>query len=212
MRFLCISDIHGHLAALDAVLREADHHGWDQLLVCGDLCFPGPDPLGVWMRLIELRAVCTQGLGDRALARVDPNKLGATGETERERIECLRRTHQQLGEVIVTRLGRLATTARLPVESGHSLVLVHGSPTDPTEPMTIDMDDSEISALLGEDCGDIVVCGGSHVPFERFVGDVRVVNVGSVGEAPSGVHADATIIETSPLGISVHQLTVPLTT
>ncbi len=210
MRFLCISDIHGHLTALDAVLAEADQRGWDQLVVCGDLCFPGPDPLGVWMRLIEHRAVCTQGVGDRALARVDPNKLSATTDTERNRIDWLRKTHQRLGEVIITRLGRLPTTARLPVESGHSMMVVHGSPMDPTEPMAVEMDDEEMSSLLGDDCGDIVICGGSHVPFDRLVGEVRVVNVGSVGEAPGGAHADATIIETSPLGVSVHQFSVVL--
>jgi hypothetical protein len=48
------------------------------------------------------------------------------------------------------------------------------------------------------------------VPFDRTVADVRIVNVGSVGEAPSGDHAAAAIITTSQLGISVEQLLVPL--
>jgi predicted phosphodiesterase len=47
MRFLCVSDIHGHARALEAVLKEASDYGFDQLLACGDLCFPGPDPLDV---------------------------------------------------------------------------------------------------------------------------------------------------------------------
>ena len=47
MRFLCVSDIHGHAAALRAVLREAEGYGFDQLIACGDLCFPGPEPLEV---------------------------------------------------------------------------------------------------------------------------------------------------------------------
>lgn len=210
MRFLCVSDIHGHAAALRAVLREAEALGFDQLVACGDLCFPGPEPLEVWKILVQHRALCTQGVGDRALAAIDPDKLSATGEAERARIDRLRRAHRELGDIIVARLGQLPPIARLPIESGHTMLVVHGSPVDPTEPFDIGMTDDELIALLGDEPGDLIVCGGSHVPFDRSVADVRIVNVGSVGEAPSGDHAAAAIITTSQLGISVEQLAVPL--
>ncbi len=210
MRFLCVSDIHGHAAALRAVIREAEGFGFDQLIACGDLCFPGPDPLEVWKILVQRRALCVQGVGDRALAAIDPEKLSATGEAERARIDRLRRAHRELGDIIVTRLGQLPPVARLPIESGHTLLVVHGSPADPTEPFDVNMSDEEMIALLGDEPGDIIVCGGSHVPFDRSVADVRIVNVGSVGEAPSGDHAAAAIITTSQLGIQVEQLAVPL--
>ena len=210
MRFLCVSDIHGHAAALRAVLREGEALGFDQLIACGDLCFPGPEPLEVWKILVQHRALCTQGVGDRALAAIDPEKLSATGEAERARIEKLRKAHRDLGEIIVARLGQLPPIARLPIESGHTLLVVHGSPADPTEPFDINMTEDELIALLGDEPGDIIVCGGSHVPFDRTVADVRIVNVGSVGEAPAGDHAAATIITTSQLGISVEPFTVPL--
>ena len=126
MRFLCISDIHGYGRALDAVLVEADARGFDQLIVCGDLCFPGPEPLAVWRTLVQRRAVCVQGLTDRALASIDPIKLSATSEPERGRIERLRQVHQELGEIIIARLGKLPPLVRLPIESGHTLLIVHG--------------------------------------------------------------------------------------
>jgi predicted phosphodiesterase len=210
MRFLCLSDIHGHAKALNAVLEEVGEEGWDQLVVCGDLCFPGPEPLAVWKTLVQRRALCVQGLGDRALALVDPSKLSATTETERGRIERLRQVHAELGELIIARLGKLPPLATLPIESGHTLTVVHGSPADPTEPFTADMSDDELVALLGDEPGDLIICGGSHVPFDRHVADVRIVNVGSVGEAPGGTHAHATLIETSTLGLRVTQLDVPL--
>jgi predicted phosphodiesterase len=210
MRFLCLSDIHGHSRALDAVLEEAQSHGYDQLVVCGDLCYPGPDPLGVWKTLVQRQALCVQGLGDKALARIDPMKLSATTAQERARIERLRQVHVELGELIIARLGKLPPIARLPVESGHTMLIVHGSPADPTEPFTDDMTDDEMLALLGDEPGDIIVCGGSHVAFQRQVSDVRIVNVGSVGEAPGGGYANATIIETTPLSAAVHQFVVDL--
>jgi len=210
MRFLCVSDIHGHAAALDAVLKEADSLGWDQLVACGDLCFPGPAPLAVWKTLVGHRALCVQGVGDRALAQVDPNKLSATTEVERNRIERLRQVQNELGELIVKRIGQLPAIANLPIESGHTMIAVHGSPLDPSEPFAIDMSDDELIALLGDQPGDIVVCGGSHVPFDRAVADVRIVNVGSVGEAPGGGYANFTIVTTSALGINVQQHVVTL--
>jgi hypothetical protein len=101
--------------------------------------------------------------------------------------------------------------------------LVHGSPLDPAEALSFDMTDDEIDALLGDDPGDVVVCGMSHTPFHRQIGDVHIVNVGSVGEAPDGLQgppsfvagerplvAHATWIESTPTGIVVEPITVPL--
>jgi len=210
MRFLCLSDIHGHLAALEAIVSAADLLGWDQLVVCGDLCFPGPEPLSVWRTLVARKAVCVQGATDRALAQIDPNKLAATTPPERARIERLRQVRDELGDLIIARLGKLPTSASFDTESGHNLVVVHGSPEDPLEPFTHDMDDEELMALVGDSPGDIFVCGGSHVPFDRQVADIRIVNVGSVGEAPGGDHAAGTIIETTQLGYEVRQFTAAL--
>ncbi len=210
MRFLCVSDIHGHARAFEAVLEEAQSHGFDQLIACGDLVFPGPEPLAVWKLLVKHRALCVQGVSDRALAQIDPGKLSATSEHERERIERFRQIQTELGELIITRLGKLPSRAELPIESGHTMLVVHGSPADPTEPFTIDMTDDEAIALLGDVPGDIIICGGSHVPFERHVADTHIVNVGSVGEAPGGGYASAALVSTSPTGISVRPLSVQL--
>ncbi|HLV66757.1 MAG TPA: metallophosphoesterase family protein [Polyangiaceae bacterium] len=210
MRFLCVSDIHGHARAFDAVIEEARAYGFDQIIACGDLVFPGPEPLEVWKTLVKHRALCVQGTSDRALAQIDPSRLSATTEYERERIERFRSVQNELGELIVARLGKLPTLARLPLESGDTLLAVHGSPADVSEPFTIDMTDDELIALLGDEPGDLIVCGGSHVPFDRQVADVRIVNVGSVGEAPGGGHAHATIVTSTASGVLVQQLVVTL--
>ncbi|HEX6274368.1 MAG TPA: hypothetical protein VFZ53_15105, partial [Polyangiaceae bacterium] len=166
--------------------------------------------LGVWKLLVDHRALCVQGIGDRALAQIDPGKLAAASASERARVERLKQVHQELGELIIARLGKLPTSATLPLESGHGMLVVHGSPADPSEPFTFDMTDDEAMGLLGDAPGDIIVCGGSHVPFDREVADVRIVNVGSVGEAPGGGFANATIVTSSQVGISVRQFNVEL--
>jgi putative phosphoesterase len=210
MRFLCVSDIHGHHRALQAALDAADLWGWDQLVVCGDLCFPGPEPLAVWKTLVTHGALCVQGLTDRALAKLDPDRLTATTQTERARLARLRQVHHELGELIIARLGKLPKIARFPVESGDTMVVVHGSPVDPTEPFTHDMTDEQLGELLTDEPGEIIICGASHVPFDRQLDGVRIVNVGSVGEAPGGGVAHASIVETAELGIRVEQFCIPL--
>jgi predicted phosphodiesterase len=210
MRFLCISDIHGHADALAAVLATAERRGFSKLLVAGDLCFPGPSPLETWRRLTAANAVCVQGVGDRALATVDLDNLRATSEHERARLERLRTTRGELGELILARLAKLPKTHRITIETGGEILLVHGSPLDASEPFSHDMTDDELNALIGDEPADIIVCGASHVPFDRQVGDTRIVNVGSVGEAPGGHHAHATFLETSASGVTVEQFVVPL--
>ncbi|MCA9632467.1 MAG: metallophosphoesterase family protein, partial [Myxococcales bacterium] len=66
MRFLCVSDIHGHADELRDVIEASQaQFSWDKLICCGDLFFPGPKPLETWRLLIEHQALVTQGLQDR---------------------------------------------------------------------------------------------------------------------------------------------------
>lgn len=222
MRLLCISDIHGHLDALSAVLATAERRSFHKLIVAGDLVFPGPQPLETWRRLSNAGAIMVQGVSDKAISMLDPSDIRAASDHEKVMLERMRATRAELGELILQRLKRLPTHHRIPLEDGRELVVVHGSPADPSEALTHDMTDEEMNALVGDDPADVVVCGMSHVPFDRMVGEVRVINVGSVGEAPDGVSAPrssrpwqsklahATWIDSTPAGITVEQFVIPL--
>jgi predicted phosphodiesterase len=224
MRLLCVSDIHGRLDALAAVLATAERRSFNKLLVAGDIVFPGPAPLETWRRLVSAGAVMVQGVSDKALATLDPTDLHASNDHEHQMIERMRAARAELGDLILERLKRLPTHVRIPLDDGRELLLVHGSPADPAEAFTHDMSDEEMNALIGDDPADIIVCGMSHVPFDRMVGEVRIVNVGSVGEAPDGISgpktaiaripqplvAHAAWIESTAAGVVVEQITVPL--
>lgn len=220
MRWLCISDVEGDGEALSAVLATAEARGYSRLICTGDVCFPGPDPLAVWRRLQGAKATIVQGVSDKAIATLDPAALAertAATEHERERLSHLRRVREELGELILAKLARLDTHVRIPLPNGTEVLVVHGSPLDPTEPFSHDMTDDEIRALLADDPADLIICGGSHVPFDRTVLDVRIINVGSVGAAvyEGGRYADATFIDFSPgelgaLDVRVEQMIIPL--
>src|SRR5258708_16796417 len=145
MLLLCVSDIHGHLDALQAVLATAERRAFHKLLVAGDVVFPGPEPLETWRRLSASGATLVQGLSDRALATLDPGEIRAKSDEERKRLARLRSVRESLGDLILERIRRLPTHVRLPLEDGRELLLVHGAPSDPGEALTFDMDDDEVS-------------------------------------------------------------------
>ncbi len=225
MRFLCLSDIHGHVGPLSAVLATAERRGYARIMVAGDICFPGPQPLSTWRRLSQLRALCVQGAGDRALAILDPSGLRPRDDHQRARLRRMIEVREELGPQLLARLAKLPQLVRQPLEDGRQLLLVHGSPVDPLEPLTHDMNDATIARMLGDDPAEVVLCGGSHLPFQRLVtrfsapgvpASTRVINLGSVGEAvgatksAQGRFAHATFVESSDDGIEVEQFLVPL--
>lgn len=212
MRFLCISDIHGELTALRAVLATAERRGYQRILVAGDLCFPGPEPLETWRTLQREQAICVQGVADKALATMDPQRLEELAADPAQKAMARRfvDARRSVGELVLERLRRLPTHHRMALEDGRELLLVHGSPEDPTDAITHDLDDDEIMALIGDDPADVIVCGMSHSPFVRELDGVTVINVGSVGDAPGGGVAHATFIESTSGGIVIDPIVVPL--
>jgi len=219
MRLLCVSDIQGNLAALQAVLATAERVNFQKLLCAGDLLFPGPDPLETWRRLTGAGAVMVQGATERALSTLSPETIrGAASAHEKAMSDRFAEVQRELGDVVLERIRRLPQQERIPLEDGRELLLIHGSPADPLEAMSNDLDDEDLLALMGDDPADIVVCGMSHVPFDRIIGDIRIVNVGSVGDAPDERTPDdpepkfahATWIDTSKHGVDVEQFIVRL--
>jgi predicted phosphodiesterase len=189
-----VADIHGNLRALEAVLDALREAGAGALYVAGDLVFGDGDPLGVWMRLQELNAKCVRGTSDLALAVLDPDKIVPRNDRERERKELFFRARTQLGELIVARLRRLPEALRIELPDATEILVVHGSPKNADECFSHDMSDVEMNALVVDDPADVVICGGGHIPFVRALDGVKIVCVGSVGEAPEGGVAHYTLI------------------
>lgn len=195
-----IADIHGNLAALDAVLSALRDLRAGALYVAGDLVFGGDDPLGVWMRLQEVGARCVRGPTDFALAALEPARMKPKNEHEAARLERFVRTREALGELILARLKRLPEALRIEMPDASEILVVHGSPRDSAECFSHDMTDEEMYALIVDDPADLIVCGGGHIPFVRPLDAVTVACAGSVGEAPGGGVAHYTLVMPSSDG------------
>lgn len=200
-----LADIHGNRAALDAVLATLKDEGVSSIFVAGDLLLGGDDPLGVWMRLMEVSARCVRGTTDRALALMEPARLHPKTEDERLAAQRFVDARAALGDLILAKLRRLPEAIRLEMPDGREWVVVHGSPMDPDEAITADLDDEEVGALVGDDPADVIICGSGHVPFVRSIEEVTIVAVGSVGASPEGRLAHYTLMMPTAQGPRIDQ-------
>ena len=200
-----LSDLHGNLAALEAVLSELERLGVKRIYVAGDLLLGGDEPLAVWQKLQELGAVCARGLSDMALASVDPSSLLPLDDEQRRQARLFAQTRAAIGDLVAERLRRLPEQVRIPLLDGREVLMVHGSPADTGQELSHDLTDEEIFRLIGDDPADIIVCGSTHVPFQRAVGEDHVVNVGSVGAAPEGEIAHYTVLTPRMSGADILQ-------
>jgi len=175
MRVAALADIHGNLPALEAVLAEVALEDVDLIVVCGDVA-SGPLPvetIGVLRALPRARFV--RGNADRALvAGFDGNqKPRLVGPGADWCVEQLALEDRDF-------LASFAETIAIEVDGLGRVLFCHGSPRSDEEIMTARTPDARLREFLGGDA-DVVVCGHTHMPFDRTVGRVRVINPGSVG-------------------------------
>ena len=128
-----------------------------------------------------LGAICTRGPSDLALGSVDPGSLVPIDEEQRRQARLFAETRGAIGDLVAERLRRLPEQQRIPLVDGREILMVHGSPADANREISHDLSDDELLALLDDDPADIIVCGSTHVPFQRAVAEYHIVNVGLGG-------------------------------
>jgi predicted phosphodiesterase len=177
-RVAALYDVHGNLPALEAVLAEADVARADLVVVGGDVVL-GPMPVETLDRLRALgeRAVFIRGNTERLLAE-GAGSAPAQNDEWSARNTWVRAT---LGEERLRFLAGLAQTVVIDVGGLGSTLFCHGSPRSDDEIVTSATPESRLSEMLRGVGEPVVVCGHTHVQFDRAVGHVRVVNAGSVG-------------------------------
>jgi predicted phosphodiesterase len=190
MRVAVLCDIHGNLPALDAVLHEIRRLGVDRLIVGGDI-LPGPMPRETMARLLEL-TIPTQfiyGNGERAilaqLEAADPGAVTywgtASGAPLPEPLrEMIRWTARQVPEHQAL-LASWPLTVTADVHGLGRVLFCHATPRNETEIFTKVTPEERLLPVFDAVDASVVVCGHTHMQFDRRVGSRRIVNAGSVG-------------------------------
>src|SRR5918999_4759096 len=180
MRVAAIYDIHGNLPALEAVLREIRRAGVDLVVVGGDVV-PGPMPRETLAYLLELDIPVQfiQGNGDRVVLAC--MRGAESSEVPEPFREVVRWSAQQLHPDHERVMAGWPKTVRVEVPDLGEVLFCHATPRNDTDVFTrLTPEDRLWPVFAGLDVA-VVVCGHTHMQFDRTVGPVRVVNAGSVG-------------------------------
>jgi len=176
MRVAVISDIHGNLPALEAVLSDVSRARVDLIISCGDVA-SGPLPvetLQVLRGLADARFV--RGNADRALvAGFDGSQM------PRLKGPGFDWCSSQLTREDRDFLASFAETIAIDVDGLGRVLFCHGSPRSDEEIMTARTSEERLGEFVAGVDAAVVVCGHTHMPFDRMAGRVRVINPGSVG-------------------------------
>jgi putative phosphoesterase len=160
-------DVHGNLRALEAVLAEVPDAA--TIVVGGDVVAGGPQPAEALERLRSLgdRVVWLRGNADRELM---PGEHGLAPP------EVIEETRARLSTEQIEFLHSLPASVQI-----GDVLYVHASPRNDEDIFTERTPEERIAFLFDDVDARVVVCGHTHMQFERTIAGRRVVNSGSVG-------------------------------
>ncbi|MEW6487895.1 MAG: metallophosphoesterase family protein [Thermodesulfobacteriota bacterium] len=169
MRLAVFGDLHGNLAALEAVLRDAQRRGADGLVHLGDLLGEGPGAQDAAVVGLLLQHGIPGVVGDAELdwlERHGREPAGGGGPSEGAQVEGFLR----------------GLPAQLAVEeAGVRFLFAHASPAGPREEGLGELAEDELLRFL-EGCGaDVLTVGHTHRPLVRRAGSRLLLNPGSAG-------------------------------
>jgi putative phosphoesterase len=174
-RVAALCDVHGNLAALEAVLAEIEVEGVDAIVVGGD-AVSGPLPRETLVRLLTHgeRTAFVRGNADRILVEVRRGERDAgAGPTDAW-------VAAQLTDEQVEFLAGLPTTVTLEIDGLGPVEFCHATPRDDEE-IFLETTADEVAEPMLAGAAPVVVCGHTHMQFDRRIAGTRVVNAGSVG-------------------------------
>lgn len=188
MRVAAIYDIHGNLPALEAVLEEIRREPID-LIVCGGDVMPGPmvrECLDLLLGL-DLPTRFIRGNGDRFVIEM---MRGEVIESLPEPVrEALRWSGEQIGPDHQQTISDWPATLRLSIDGVGDVLFCHATPRNDVEIFTRLTPEERLVPIFDPAGADVVVCGHTHMQFDRMIGRTRVVNAGSVGMPFGRPHA-----------------------
>ena len=177
LRVAVVTDVHGNLQALRAVLDDLKRRGpFDRLIAGGDYCLSGPDPAAAFDLIGEHADILLKGNTDRDIVDEGANDPDL-GNKKRASIAW---TREQLGPGRIAILDGLAFEERVEPPGG-ALHVVHANPRDLDRHIFPDMPADDVRELVGDVDADVLVFGHLHIPYRRQIGNLRLFDVAACG-------------------------------
>lgn len=183
MKIALISDIHGNLPALEAVLTDLAKDQVDRIICLGDSLPAGPQPEQVLDRLTDLGVELIMGNTDQRL--LHPIPLDGLDEHMRTLVEIEAWARQVMSPGKLAWLGNAKQTLDVELSEEQRLLCCHGSPRSLNERLVAELGDRELQDALTGYTFDILAAGHTHIRMLRSLGTGLLINPGTVG-APTG--------------------------
>jgi putative phosphoesterase len=180
MRLAALYDIHANLAALDAVLDEVRAADVDRIIIGGDV-LPGPMSRETLLRLLDLDVPVQFIQGNCEVAVLAARAGADPGRMPPDARAVVEWTARHLDDAHAALLESWPKTLRVVVPGIGDVLFCHGTPRHENEIMLRDTDAARLLPILEGLRVPLVVCGHTHMQYDRMVGATRVVNAGSVG-------------------------------
>jgi len=185
VRIALIGDVHANLPALEAVLDHAAGRGAGKIWNIGDYVGYSAFPDEVVARLRDAGEVGVIGNYDLKVLAFPDNDAAWQRTKRAEKYTAFRWAWRRLSAVNRDYLATLPRQRRLQVD-GRTVLLTHGSPASVHEHLYPDSPEERLVELAHMAATDAIVCGHSHRPFVRRVGETTYINTGSVGRPDDG--------------------------
>ncbi len=200
-RIVVMSDVHGNLTALKAVVDSLPEH--DEVVVAGDLCLDGPDPAGVIDLLRELD-------WPLAMGNTDFDIIQALDDLKPKEADTVVWTREQLGAARLRFLVDLPFSHRIETGTEQWMLAVHANPLNMDEALSPTMTPEELEPYLRGVDAEVLAFGHLHTPYVRPVGDLVLVDVSSVGHPKDrDLRSAYTVFEWDGARRSINQVRVP---
>lgn len=173
MKIAVLSDIHGNMEALEAVLEHMASENVEKVFVCGDLAMAGPEPARTVEFFKTFDATFIQGNTDEMIVKniIPPNEIMAN---------ALKYAQDELNDEQKNFLANLPFSHSEKIED-LALLFVHGSPRKNNEDILPEQNQEKIAEIIEGTTQDLIFCGHTHLPCGYQVKKQTIVNVGSVG-------------------------------
>jgi len=216
MRVALISDIHGNLVALEAVLADLAKAAPDSVICLGDVAVSGPQPRQVIARLRELGWPVVMGNTDAWL--LDPQPWPTSDEEARRLLAVELWSASMLQPEDLAFVRTFQPTVEVSLDAGQNLLCYHGSPRSNTDFIGPATPEDELLEKLSGWRTTVMAGGHTHQQMLRRYEDAVLVNAGSVGfpyeirdgQARNPSRAEYGLITTHGDGLQVEFRRVPV--
>lgn len=180
MKIAAIYDIHGNLPALEAVLEDISLSDVDHIVVGGDVVL-GPMSRECMDALLTIKQPIQFIKGNCEVAVLEEMNGGFKGKLPASVIEDITWTAQQLLPEHKEAIKEWPMTISLKLEGIGAVLFCHATPENENDNFTKNTPEDKLLSKFSNVTEEVVICGHTHMQFDRTIGKVRVVNAGSVG-------------------------------